>query len=120
MAAKTRIITTLIVKFESIMSELKLPKAGSIEISPSILAADFSRLAEEIADVEAIHPGYGFLSENAHFAEVCESCNIKFIGPKPETISLVGHKARAIELAEKAGVPTVPGSVGIVATEAEG
>jgi acetyl-CoA carboxylase biotin carboxylase subunit len=80
---------------------------------------DIPRLisAAEIADVEAIHPGYGFLSENAHFAEVCHSCNIRFIGPSPETIALLGDKARAIELARKVGVPTVPGSGGIVPTE---
>ena len=82
---------------------------------------DIPRLisAAEIADVEAIHPGYGFLSENAHFAEVCQSCNINFIGPAAETIALVGDKSQAIELARKAGVPTVPGSDGVVATEGE-
>ncbi len=83
---------------------------------------DIPRLisAAEIADVEAIHPGYGFLSENAHFAEVCQSCNIRFIGPAPETIALVGDKAKAIELARAAGVPTVPGSDGVIASEQEG
>ncbi|MAE77021.1 MAG: acetyl-CoA carboxylase biotin carboxylase subunit [Planctomycetes bacterium] len=80
---------------------------------------DIPRLisAAEIADVEAIHPGYGFLAENAHFAEVCQSCNIRWIGPSPETIKLVGDKAQAIALARKAGVETVPGSEGIVPTE---
>ena len=82
---------------------------------------DIPRLisAAEIADVEAIHPGYGFLSENAHFAEVCQSCNITFIGPSPQTIALVGDKSRAIDLARQADVPTVPGSDGVVATEGE-
>ncbi|MFQ5503899.1 MAG: acetyl-CoA carboxylase biotin carboxylase subunit [Planctomycetota bacterium] len=82
---------------------------------------DIPRLisAAEIANVEAIHPGYGFLAEDAHFAEVCESCNIRFIGPSPETIALVGNKAKARELARKAGVPTVPGSEGIVSGEKE-
>jgi acetyl-CoA carboxylase biotin carboxylase subunit len=75
--------------------------------------------AAEIADVEAIHPGYGFLSENAHFAEVCESCGITFIGPPPATISLVGNKSRAKETARKVGVPVIPGSESIIATEAE-
>ena len=73
--------------------------------------------AAEIADVEAIHPGYGFLSENAHFVEVCQSCNIKFIGPSPEAIALVGDKVAAKALAKEAGVPTVPGSDGPVETE---
>jgi len=75
--------------------------------------------AAEIADVEAIHPGYGFLSENAHFAEVCESCGIKFIGPSPATIELVGNKSQAKNTARKAGVPVVPGSDGTVDSEAE-
>ena len=66
--------------------------------------------AAEITDVEAIHPGYGFLAENPHFAEVCRSCGIEFIGPSGTTIKLVGNKARARELARSAGVPVVPGS----------
>jgi len=73
--------------------------------------------AAEIADVEAIHPGYGFLSENAHFAEVCESCKIAFIGPDPQTIADVGNKARAREIAIRADVPVVPGSDGAVEDE---
>ena len=75
--------------------------------------------AAEIADVEAIVPGYGFLAENAHFAEVCRSCNIHFVGPDPETIAMVGHKARAREMAIRAGVPVVPGSDGAVETETD-
>ncbi len=73
---------------------------------------DFPRIisAAEIADVEAIHPGYGFLAENANFAEVCRSCGVEFIGPSPETISLMGHKARARELAIANDVPVIPGS----------
>jgi acetyl-CoA carboxylase biotin carboxylase subunit len=70
----------------------------------------------EISDAEAIHPGYGFLAENAHFAEICASCNIKFIGPTHAAISALGDKANAKALAKKAGVPTVPGSDGIVAS----
>jgi acetyl-CoA carboxylase biotin carboxylase subunit len=73
--------------------------------------------AAEIADVEAIHPGYGFLSENAHFAEVCRSCNIKFIGPPPEAIKLMGDKTSAKNAAKKAGVPLVPGSEGLLESE---
>src|SRR3989338_8152305 len=66
--------------------------------------------AAEIADVEAIHPGYGFLAENAHFAEICESCQITFIGPKPEAIRLMGNKLQAKEAMRKAGLPLIPGS----------
>ncbi|MDP6928806.1 MAG: acetyl-CoA carboxylase biotin carboxylase subunit [Planctomycetota bacterium] len=80
---------------------------------PSLIAA------AEIADVEAVHPGYGFLAENAHFVEVCQSCNLKFIGPSPETIALVGDKVTAIEAARAADVPTVPGSGGPVESEGD-
>ncbi|MBU4305043.1 MAG: acetyl-CoA carboxylase biotin carboxylase subunit [Candidatus Omnitrophica bacterium] len=70
--------------------------------------------AAEITDVEAIHPGYGFLAENAHFAEICESCHITFIGPTPENIRLLGDKMAAKDTMRKAGVPIIPGSVGII------
>jgi acetyl-CoA carboxylase biotin carboxylase subunit len=82
---------------------------------------DIARIvsAAEIADVDAIHPGYGFLSENSHFAEVCRSCNIAFIGPSPEAIDLMGDKAKAKATAKAAGVPTIPGSDGPVTTEQE-
>src|SRR5262245_38024288 len=82
---------------------------------------DISRIvsAAEIADVDAIHPGYGFLSENSHFAEVCRTCNIAFIGPTPEAIDLMGDKSKAKATAQKAGVPIIPGSDGPVATEQE-
>lgn len=73
--------------------------------------------AAEITDAEAIHPGYGFLSENANFAEVCESAGIKFIGPSPEAIRLMGDKAKAREVMQKAGVPTLPGSDGPVTSD---
>ena len=66
--------------------------------------------AAEITDVEAIHPGYGFLAENAHFAEICESCKIAFIGPTPENIRLMGDKMAARTTMQKAGLPIVPGS----------
>jgi acetyl-CoA carboxylase biotin carboxylase subunit len=75
--------------------------------------------AAEITDVEAIHPGYGFLSENAHFAEICESCNITFIGPTPETIRLMGDKVQARETVRKAGVPLTPGGKGIIKNQQE-
>ncbi len=66
--------------------------------------------AAEITDVEAIHPGYGFLAENAHFAEICESCRITFIGPSPDSIRRMGDKMQARVTMQKAGVPIVPGS----------
>ena len=70
--------------------------------------------AAEITDVEAIHPGYGFLAENPHFAEICESCKITFIGPTPENIRLMGDKMAARITMQKAGLPIVPGSTAIV------
>jgi acetyl-CoA carboxylase, biotin carboxylase subunit len=73
--------------------------------------------AAEIANVQAIHPGYGFLSENAHFAEVCRSCKIEFIGPPEEAMRRLGNKNEARRLAQKAGVPVVPGSEGLIADE---
>jgi acetyl-CoA carboxylase biotin carboxylase subunit len=75
--------------------------------------------AAEIANVEAIHPGYGLLSENANFAEVCETCHIKFIGPPPEITRLMGEKEKARAAMKGAGVPILPGSEGIVASEGE-
>src|SRR5437588_6861247 len=70
--------------------------------------------AAEITDVDAIHPGYGFLSENANFAEVCEASQITFIGPPPETLRLMGEKEHARREMAAAGVSIVPGSEGIV------
>ena len=87
------------------------PSSESYLNIPAIIAA------AEIADVEAIHPGYGFLSENEHFAEVCQSCNIKFIGPSPTAIAQCGDKVAAKVLAREAQVPTVPGSDGPVEDE---
>jgi acetyl-CoA carboxylase biotin carboxylase subunit len=75
--------------------------------------------AAEIANVEAIHPGYGFLSENPHFAEVCRSCKIEFIGPPHEAMRRLGNKNEARKLAQEAGVPVVPGSEGLVHNETE-
>jgi hypothetical protein len=80
----------------------------------SYLKADRIIAAAEIADVDAIHPGYGFLAENADFAEQCEKCNIKFIGPSSDAIVNFGDKARAREMAVKAKVPVIPGSEGVV------
>jgi acetyl-CoA carboxylase, biotin carboxylase subunit len=92
---------------------------GGPRSSDSYLRADRIISAAEIADVDAIHPGYGFLSENAKFAEQCESCNIKFIGPKSKSIKMMGDKSVAKDTVRKAGVPTVPGSDGPVETETE-
>jgi acetyl-CoA carboxylase biotin carboxylase subunit len=75
---------------------------------PNIIAA------AEICDAQAIHPGYGFLAENAKFAGICRDCNITFIGPTPETIALSGDKAECRRKAQEAGVPIVPGSPGII------
>lgn len=75
--------------------------------------------AAEITDVEAIHPGYGFLSEDAHFAEICESCKIKFIGPSAETIRLMGNKMAAKSSMKKAGIPAIPGSENVIKTKEE-
>ncbi len=75
--------------------------------------------AAEITDVDAIHPGYGFLSENAGFAEVCETSGIKFIGPKPEVIRLMGVKERARAFMRDMGVPVLPGSAGVLKTAEE-
>src|ERR1700761_9335842 len=75
--------------------------------------------AAEIANVDAIHPGYGLLSENANFAEVVETCGMKFIGPRPETMRLMGEKEKARAAMKKAGVPILPGSEGILGGEGE-
>ncbi len=75
--------------------------------------------AAEIANVEAIHPGYGLLSENANFAEVCQACGIKFIGPPPEVTRLMGEKEKARATMKKEGVPILPGSDGIVSSAEE-
>jgi acetyl-CoA carboxylase biotin carboxylase subunit len=73
--------------------------------------------AAEITGADAIHPGYGFLSESAYLAEVCAACHIKFIGPDPQVIRLMGDKARARRVMRKAGVPVLPGSDGVIDTE---
>ena len=96
----------------------------AICIGPAISSESYLKIdriisAAEIADVDAIHPGYGFLAENAHFAEVCASCNIKFIGPTANAIRLMGDKNSARDCALKAGVPISPGSDGTVDDEAE-
>lgn len=79
------------------------PAAQSYLNIPAIISA------AEITDADAIHPGYGFLAENAHFAEICESCQIKFIGPSPQAIRSMGDKMSAREMMRKTGVPILPG-----------
>ena len=73
--------------------------------------------AAEVTGADAIHPGYGFLSENAHFAEVCESIGVKFIGPTSENIALMGDKSKAREVVAKKGLPVTPGSPGELRSE---
>ena len=90
---------------------------GPAQSAESYLKIDRIISAAEITDVDAIHPGYGFLAENAHFAEVCASCNIKFIGPSAAAIRTMGDKNAAREQARKAGVPVCPGSDGLVESE---
>ncbi len=92
---------------------------GPAESVKSYLKSDRIISAAEIADVDAIHPGYGFLSEKADFAEQCEACNIKFIGPHSSSIRMMGDKSVAKETVRKANVPTIPGSDGPVENETE-
>ncbi|HXG11027.1 MAG TPA: acetyl-CoA carboxylase biotin carboxylase subunit [Gemmataceae bacterium] len=96
----------------------------AICIGPAVAAESYLKIphlisAAEIGNVQAIHPGYGFLSENPHFAEVCRDCHIAFIGPSPEAMRLLGNKNEARRLAQENGVPVVPGSEGLVESEAE-
>src|SRR5436305_6261356 len=90
---------------------------GKAAANESYLKIDRIISAAEIADVDAIHPGYGFLAENAHFANVCESCNIRFIGPSSRAMNALEDKAVSRVLAKKAGVATPPGSEGVVDNE---
>jgi acetyl-CoA carboxylase biotin carboxylase subunit len=92
---------------------------GPPKAADSYLKIDRVISAAEIGNVQAIHPGYGFLAENPHFAEVCRSCEIEFIGPTHEAMALVGDKNAARRLAKQVGVPTVPGSEGLVQNEGE-
>ena len=92
---------------------------GPAPSSESYLKIDRIISAAEIADVDAIHPGYGFLSENAQFADICESCKIKFIGPSADVIRMMGDKNTARDTAKRAKIPVTPGSDGIVKDEKE-
>jgi acetyl-CoA carboxylase biotin carboxylase subunit len=89
------------------------PSAQSYLNIPNIIAA------AEIANVDAIHPGYGFLAESSYFAEICEACNIKFIGPRPDVIRLMGDKVEARRAMQKAGLPVLPGSPDPLESEEE-
>ena len=96
----------------------------AICIGPARLADSYLNVpavisAAEIANVDAIHPGYGLLSENANFAEVCQASGITFIGPPPEVTRLMGEKDRARMAMKKAGVPVIPGSEEVMGSEAE-
>jgi acetyl-CoA carboxylase biotin carboxylase subunit len=90
---------------------------GEAPPGESYLKIDRIIAAAEISDVQAIHPGYGFLAENAHFAEVCRSCKIEFIGPPVSAMAAIGDKVSCKKLAKKAKVPTVPGSDGAIDDE---
>ena len=92
---------------------------GPAASADSYLKMEAILSAAEIANVDAIHPGYGFLSENPRFAELCESCNVKFIGPSAEIIKMMGDKNMARATATKYGVPVTPGTDGIVDSEEE-
>ena len=92
---------------------------GSAPALDSYLKADRIISAAELTGATAIHPGYGFLSENPRFAEICGDCGLTFIGPSVEAIELLGDKAVAKATMQKAGVPVVPGSDGVVSSEAE-
>ncbi len=88
---------------------------GAAPAIESYLKLDRIIAAAELTGATAIHPGYGFLSENPHFAEVCEACNLKFIGPSSQAISILGDKAAARNAMKAAGLPVIPGSEGVVA-----
>ena len=92
---------------------------GPAKSAQSYLKIDRVISVAEVGNVEAIHPGYGFLAENAHFNEICRSCKIDFIGPSPEAMNLLGDKNQARSLAREAKVPVVPGSDGLVESESE-
>ena len=96
----------------------------AICIGPPQLALSYLNIpavisAAEIANVDGIHPGYGLLSENANFAEVCEACRVKFIGPTPDVIRLMGEKEKARAAMKQHGVPILPGSDGVIASAGE-
>ncbi len=124
-ACKELGVLTLAVYSEADVDSLHVQLADeAICIGPAASADSYLKIdriisAAEIGDVDAIHPGYGFLAENAHFAEICASCNIKFIGPPSSAIRSMGDKNVARETARKAGISVTPGSEGVVESEQE-
>ena len=124
-ACKELGIRTLAVYSEADVDSLHVQLAdeaiciGAAPSADSYLKIDRIMSAAEVGDVDGIHPGYGFLAENAHFAEVVESCKIKFIGPPSHVIQKMGDKDMARACARKVGVPVTPGSDGIVADDKE-
>lgn len=124
-ACKELGVRTLAVYSEADIDSLHVQLADeAICIGPAASHSSYLKIdriisAAEIGDVDAIHPGYGFLAENPHFAEVCESCKIKFIGPPASVIRAMGDKITARAAARKAGVSVTPGSDGAVETEEE-
>ncbi len=124
-AAKELGVRTTAVYSEADVDSMHVHLADdAICIGPAASADSYLKMeailsAAEIANVDAIHPGYGFLSENARFAELCESCNVKFIGPSAEVITMMGDKNTARATATKFGIPVTPGSDGIIGTEKE-
>lgn len=119
-------IKTLAVYSEADMDSLHVHLAdeaiciGSAASSDSYLRSDRILAAAELSNVDAIHPGYGFLAENARFADECKSCNIVFIGPNATAIKQMGDKAMAKKMAKRAKVPVTPGSEGVIKNEADG
>lgn len=119
-ACKELDIATVAVYSEADQNSLHVKFADEVvKIGPGPSSESYLKIsniisAAEVTNAEAIHPGYGFLAENAQFAEICESCHIKFIGPTSEMIASMGDKAFAKAKMKKAGVPTIPGSKGIV------
>ena len=87
---------------------------GPAKATDSYLNVQAVLSAAIVTNAEAIHPGFGFLSENSQFASMCEECNITFIGPKAETIDAMGNKINARQLMQKAKVPVIPGSDGVI------
>ena len=92
---------------------------GPAPAAQSYLKIDRIISAAELGGVDAIHPGYGFLSENSHFAEICRACGYEFIGPTSEAMELLGDKNMARSIAKRVGVPTVPGSDGLIDSEGQ-
>src|SRR5438105_10882835 len=122
-ACKELGIRTLAVYSEADVDSLHVQLAdesiciGAAPSSESYLKIDRIMSAAEVGDVDAIHPGYGFLAENEHFADVCESCNIHFIGPPASAMRAMGDKNLARQFARRAGVRVTPGSDGLAPQE---